>query len=421
MTFYQNAEPNYIINEHDDERYLLICNTSDGLMAQLNGVVVQLQFARRMGLKPVVYLHGRSFMFGGPNPYFEASFGPNGWEYYYEPIGPALSELGKLVEAGRVVTLTTASELARLHRWEPRSWFMNPYGYFRSVKNFADGEYPSEWWLEEREKARLFLNDGTIRFRPAILDQVQRFVDANFTEETLGIQLRGSDKFDFGSGKNLGEKVLPEQYYPYIEKYLAENPKCEKIFVATDQRQWLKKLEQAYPGKILSFSEWSLSDSDENKFHADQQKAARGSEVVIDMLLLSRCDYLIKCHAAVGEMALTVNSRLGFIDLNYENQPFIAKSRMARFFFAPVIVGLCWFWSVLSENGMALERVVSVEGDNIMVGSPPRALNAKERADSRAPKPPLFSKRIFSDGFRTLLQFLGDQCFTYIKRDRRAN
>ena len=33
-------------------RYLLICNTSDGLVAQLNGVVVQLQLARRLGLEP---------------------------------------------------------------------------------------------------------------------------------------------------------------------------------------------------------------------------------------------------------------------------------------------------------------------------------------------------------------------------------
>ena len=41
----------------DDARYFLICNVSDGLVAQLNGVVVQLQLARRLGLEPIVYLH----------------------------------------------------------------------------------------------------------------------------------------------------------------------------------------------------------------------------------------------------------------------------------------------------------------------------------------------------------------------------
>ncbi|NOG11805.1 hypothetical protein, partial [Ruegeria sp. HKCCD4315] len=71
----------------DDTKYLLICNTSDGLIAQLNGIVVQLQFARRMGMTPIIYLHQRSYMFGGPNPYFDAEHGPNVWDYYYEPVG----------------------------------------------------------------------------------------------------------------------------------------------------------------------------------------------------------------------------------------------------------------------------------------------------------------------------------------------
>src|SRR5690606_38862027 len=40
--------------------YLMICSTSDGLIARSNGVVTQLQFARRTGLVSVVYLHQRS-------------------------------------------------------------------------------------------------------------------------------------------------------------------------------------------------------------------------------------------------------------------------------------------------------------------------------------------------------------------------
>ncbi|MEZ5922150.1 MAG: hypothetical protein R3C60_12475 [Parvularculaceae bacterium] len=361
-------------------------------------------------------------MFGGPNPYFEENCGPNAWDYYYEPIGPSLNELEALVKKGAVWTLSTASELARLYRWERKSWFMNPFGYYHSVENCADGEYPHKWWCDEREKARVFLKDGTVRFSPAILEQVQKFVDKDFSEETLGLQLRGSDKFDFGSGANLGEKVLPEKYFPYIDKYLAEHPKCQRIFVATDQRQWLKILEQAYPGKILSFSQWSLSDSDQNNFHATQQKAARGSEVIIDMLLLSRCSYIIKCHAAVGEMALVVSPDLKFIDLNYEDQPFEARGGLTRVLFAPMIKIICWLWGRLSENGLALAKVVSIEEDHIMVeGAPPRALNVKEGAQGRAPRPPVISKRFVSDAFRSSLQALADRCFTYVRRDHAPN
>jgi hypothetical protein len=398
-------------------KYLLICNTADGLVAQLNGVVVQLQFARRLGLQPIVYLHGRSNMFGGPNPYFDADNGPNVWDYYYEPIGPSADHLPALIRAGQVYTLATASDLVRLFRWEPRSWFMNPYDYYRSVENYADGDYPVEWWEEQREKARDFLRDETIRFKPAILEQVRLFIEKNFSEDTLGLQLRGSDKFDFGVGPNLSRKVEPEEYSPHIDRYLAEHPKCSRIFVATDQRQWLNTLEQAYPGRIVSFSEWSLSDSDQNRFHDDGAKAARGVEVIVDLLLLSRCNYILKCHAAVGEMAVTLNPDLGFLDLNYAAQMFEARSRPVRSVCAPAVRILSAAWRRLAESGLGLIQVVSLNGDEVIVDPEhPRSLNVKVEANEKAPRAPLLSGRFASGSLASALSFLASRCFAYEKR-----
>lgn len=402
----------------DDTKYLLICNTSDGLIAQLNGIVVQLQFARRMGMTPVIYLHQRSYMFGGPNPYFDAEHGSNVWDYYYEPVGVSGDEVQALIQAERVYTLSTASELMRLYRWEPRSWFMNPYGYYRSVENRADGPYPADWWQQERDKARAFLDDGTVRFKASLMRQVDRFHDAKFPEHTLGLQLRGSDKFDFGVGPNLSRKVVPEEYFPYIDRYLAEHPDCGGIFVATDQRQWLKDMEKAYPGKIISYSEKSLSDTDDNRFHDADEKAARGIEVLVDLLLLSRCQYIIKCHAAVGEMAATLNRDVDFIDLNYQTQPMRARRKALSVVAVPCIRLLCALWKTLSENGLALEKVVSVQEDTVMVGSRPRPLNTKVAEWEKAPKPPLMSGRFISAGFDWVLRSLADMCFDYEKIDR---
>ena len=398
-------------------QYLLICNTADGLVAQLNGVVVQLQLARRLGLQPIVYLHGRSNMFGGPNPYFDPENGPNVWDYYYEPIGPSMDELQQLIRAGGVCTLSTASDLVRLFRWEPRSWFMNPYDYYRSVENRADGDYPAEWWNAQREKAREFLRDGTIRFKPIILEQVRQFTEKNFSEETLGLQLRGSDKFDFGVGPNLSRKVEPEEYFPHIDRYLAEHPNCTRIFVATDQRQWLKTLEQAYPGKIISFSEWSLSDTDENSFNEVGAKAARGVEVIVDLLLLSHCNYVLKCHAAVGEMAVTINADLDFLDLNYARQPFEAKSRLLRPFLTAGIRAVSAVWRSLAESGSGMSQVVSFNGDDVVVEpARPRSLNVKIKAAEKASRPPLISGRFASAALASGLSFLAARCYTYARR-----
>jgi len=395
----------------EDTRYLLICNVSDGLIAQLNGVVVQLQLAARMGLKPIVCLHRRSWMFGAQNPYFNEDEGPNVWEYFFEPISISRERLAALVPQGRVYTLSTASELIRLYMWEPKSWYMNPYGYYRSVENMADGNYPVDWWRSQREKVRAFLNDGTVRFRAPILDQV----------DTLGLQLRGSDKFDFGTGANLSRKVLPEEYFPYIDRYLADHPDCTQIFVATDQRQWRERLEKAYPGKILSYATWSLSETDENRFHESDNNAALGYEVLIDVLLLSRCRFLIKCHASVGELALVLNPELSCIDLNYEHQHHAVKARIYRPLFVPLIRLITGLWRKLAENRMSLDQVVSIDDAEIMVArsanrSRPRPLNVKRDRHHKPARPPLLSRRFLSDALDRILNVLANNCFSYHKR-----
>lgn len=395
-------------------QYLLICNTSDGLVAQLNGVIVQMQFARRLSLRPIVYLHRRSYMFGGPNPYFDADHGPNTWDFYFEPVGVPEQVLRTLIGEGRVFTLSCASELERLYRWKPESWFMNPYGYYRTVENRADGSYPTDWWQAQREKVRPFLKDGTLRFGPSLLSEVDRFVGAKFGETTLGLQLRGSDKFDFGVGPNLSRKVLPEEYFPHIDAYLVEHPECDRIFVATDQRQWLGVLEEAYPDKVISYSEKSLSDTDSNPFHDAQEKAVRGKEVLIDLLLLSRCNFLLKCHAAVGEMALVLNPDLAFLDLNYAKQPMRVKRRSLHGIAAPAIRVICAIWKWRAERGSALERVVSIEGDDIFVGKGRgRSLNVKSGASEKAARAPVLSRRFVSDGFDWILRQLERRCFDY--------
>ncbi|MBW0007261.1 MAG: hypothetical protein JO335_06060 [Sphingomonas sp.] len=294
---------------------------------------------------------------------------------------------------------------------------MNPYDYYRSVENYADGAYPAQWWEEQREKAREFLRDGTIRVRAAIAEQVRQFVDKNFSEDTLGLQLRGSDKFDFGVGPNLSRKIEPAEYFPHIDRYLAEHPKCSRIFVATDQRQWLKTLEQAYPDKIVSFSEWSLSDSSENRFHDDNAKAARGVEVIVDLLLLSHCSYVLKCHAAVGEMAVTLNPNIGFLDLNYVNQPFEAKVRPFRSVCALAVRALSLAWRRLAESGLGLSQVVSIEGDEVIVDpAKPRFLNVKVDANKKAPPAPVLSSRFASASLASALSFLAARCYSYERR-----
>jgi hypothetical protein len=296
---------------------------------------------------------------------------------------------------------------------------MNPYGYYRSVEGRADGPYPSDWWEAQRRKVRPLLHDGSVRIRAALLERVDRFVEARFSEQTLGVQLRGSDKFDFGAGPNLGRKIPPEEYFPHIDAYLTRHPACGRIFVATDQRQWLQAVERAYPDRVISYSDRSLSDSEANRFHDADEKAARGAEVIIDALLLSRCDHLIKCHAAVGEMALVLNPRLDCLDLNYVDQRFEASPRPARTLAAPAIRQLCTLWRALSEGGLGLSKVSALDGDQILVGGG-RPLFVKDDRGATTPSPSRLSLGLVSDALSRTLLALGARCFAYAERDIAA-
>lgn len=173
---------------------------------------------------------------------------------------------------------------------------------------------------------------------------------------------------------------------------------------------------EAYPGKILLYLEMSLSDSDGNRFHDAKEKSARGVEVLVDLLLLSHRNYILKCHSAAGEMALVLNPALEFFDLNYAAQAFQVNDRPFRSACAWSIRHSCAIWRRLGKNDMALARVTSIEDDLIMVDAAhPRPLNGKERAGDQAPKSPLFSGRFLSDGLFWLLQTLADLCFEYRK------
>lgn len=100
--------------------------------------------------------------------------------------------------------------------------------------------------------------------------------------------MRGTDKQqDIGGGL-----VEPATYTPYIDRLLVRWPNAT-LLVATDSTEFLAELTKTYPGRVVArpalrsqvnaFLDESLSDR--------QQK---GADVLIDALLLSRSDFLLK-------------------------------------------------------------------------------------------------------------------------------
>ncbi|MFT7530130.1 MAG: hypothetical protein ACI9FD_001134 [Gammaproteobacteria bacterium] len=150
-----------------------------------------------------------------------------------------------------------------------------------------------------------------------IQEKVDIFTKLHFIgNKVLGIHMRGTDKGAANAPPALMKVIKPRACFSHIDDYTKQNGRC-KIFVATDQQQFLDQLKTRYGDRIVSYDAIRASD-DRNPFDVDRNDGyQKGEEVLIDCLLLSRCDYLLKCTSAVGEFAMYFNPSLSCIDLNH--------------------------------------------------------------------------------------------------------
>jgi hypothetical protein len=112
--------------------------------------------------------------------------------------------------------------------------------------------------------------------------------------------------------------VKPEEYFRYIDDYMRANGPA-KIFVATDQQQFLSEVRNRYRERVLSFDSRRATGL-LNPFQIKGDGYRKGEDVLIDCLLLSRTNFLLKCTSAVGEFAFYFNPMLSGIDLNEQTR-----------------------------------------------------------------------------------------------------
>ena len=316
-------------SDADGKRYLVatINHSHAGFFAYVNFALNQIIYAEKHGLHPVVFFGKNSV--DGPNAFYDAELGENMWEYYFEPVAQVsysdiqnrLADPQDSLTQDDLVTLSI-SELWRIHCREPDSVFVYPHNMYKKQER-----YEPDWYAEQRQKARRIVGEY-IRAKPHIREKVadfERRYCAN--DRVIGIHMRGTDKGTAGSSERLMRVVQPKEYFPLIDAYTKEHGAC-KIFVATDQEQFLNRVIAKYGDRVISYQSIRTRGI-RNPFELSDGNAYRkGEDVLIDSLLLSRCDYLLKCTSAVGEFAMYFNPELECYDLNEQGTP---PTRMQAF------------------------------------------------------------------------------------------
>jgi hypothetical protein len=100
----------------------------------------------------------------------------------------------------------------------------------------------------------------------------------------------------------------------------------DRVFVATDQQQYVDRLRSRYGARLIHQDCLRSTDGRNPMWLQRRSPAAQGKEVLLDALLLSRCAFMLKSPSAVSEFAHYFRPTLRSLDLNEHRTEFAGQS-----------------------------------------------------------------------------------------------
>ena len=218
----------------------------------------------------------------------------NMWDYYFEPVVKDLA-------VKRVYRYFFVTKAYKNHRIDHKQKYLN---LFHSI-----------------------LNDR-IRIKKEITEKANQFYNLELKgEKCLGVHYRGGeDALKYISANPYNIKYPLSGYLEKVDRILTEG--FTKIFLATDDPQALKEFGNRYGAKVVSYSTHQNDVVRGIRHITAQNRRGLGEEVLIDCLLLSRCDYLIHGASNIPVTAKFINPTLQGEDVDVKKQAFTREMAM---------------------------------------------------------------------------------------------
>lgn len=212
---------------------------------------------------------------GTTGRYYDPEKGPNWWEYFCEPI-----KVGDMNEY-RVAPSGMCSNMAVL----------------------------TDYKLSRHKVHALIVK--YVHFKKPILDEVGDFTNQNFKNwHVIGIHYRGTDKYT--EAPRVAYQSALKTIKVEMEK--VGRDKC-KIFIATDEKAFICFMKQKFPKKIIFRK--VIRSLGLSPIHTQMTKPfEQGKDAILDMLLLSRCNVLVRCSSNLSLWSVFMNPEMNVIPLN---------------------------------------------------------------------------------------------------------
>jgi Nodulation protein Z (NodZ) len=146
-----------------------------------------------------------------------------------------------------------------------------------------------------------------------VLSEVDEFCRRHFAGRSiLGVHYRGTDKV------RESPAVPFERVTRNIDRYLKQCPATDAIFVATDDGNFLDYLRTASPAREVMWRDDSFRSRDGSSIHESpsRDKYDINRDAIVNCLILSRCEALLKTASILSGWAKLFNPRLPVVMLN---------------------------------------------------------------------------------------------------------
>lgn len=213
---------------------------------------------------------GFSLNFGKGGLYYDENWGPNWWGYYFMPL-----------QRGQGASTS------------PCPGHLHLQLAMHCINHLS------------KERCHTLIKKY-IRLRPHIEDKVNQFVNKHFQHYfVVGVHYRGTDKMN-----NEAPVLEYEMIINSINHFLYNNREKEiLIFLATDEEDFMEEMLQRFPGQVVTIS--TIRSKDGLPIHfGKKNKYKHGEEALLDCLLLSRCDHLIRTSSNLSLCSTFFNPKL---------------------------------------------------------------------------------------------------------------
>ena len=150
-------------------------------------------------------------------------------------------------------------------------------------------------------------------------DEIDNYYDTYFKNKSvLGVQVRLTDMKHYYD-------VPPLEYYINKTRNILSSKKPDCIFIASDTEVTINKFKQAFPTMDIYCQKNIMRSQKEHDAVQPQDRInyennivntrkyhnyLNGKEVLMDILLLSKCDYFLRSHSSVSDIAIIFNDNI---------------------------------------------------------------------------------------------------------------